>query len=89
MSWKIFPSIIVVFLTISKMYFQQKNGHFFETIGWLIAGIWFFWITYAYLQNKDLPMVGSFGYKSGNNQPGRMLVTCAMLLIYAVAIFWG
>ena len=89
MNWKILPTIIVALVTIANMYSQLDTKHFPEMLGWLVVGMWFFWIAYAFYRNKDLPMLGSFSYDSGKNQPGRIMATYSMLFLYVAAIYWS
>jgi fatty acid desaturase len=61
---------------------------YFEVFAWAVYGIWMFWLAYAFFFNKDLPMTGSFRYRTGENQAARTLATVSMLSMYVFIVFF-
>jgi len=49
-----------------------EGGTLWVAFGWMLAGLWFFWIAWAYLTKKDLPAAGAFRYEAGENQVARL-----------------
>lgn len=49
-----------------------EGGTLWVAFGWMLAGLWFFWIAWAYLKNKDLPAAGAFRYEASENQVARL-----------------
>ena len=76
---------VVVFLGCSKVIrVLLDNRALWVAFGWSLAGIWFFWIAWAYLKNLDLPAAGAFRYEGGSNQTARRAYFLVMTGIFVL-----
>jgi hypothetical protein len=60
-----------------------------DTYFWLVGNAWITWVVLSFQLNKDLPAVGPFGYKDGNNQEARIIYTVCLLGAFLFAIIFS
>lgn len=69
--------------------FIEIRSDFIIGLGWVVIGLWISSIGWAYRRQKDIPMVGPFGFKNGNNEPARKIAVVVMNVIFSIAVFFG
>jgi hypothetical protein len=75
-------SIINGVLIIIYLVINDYRSAFFGFFGML----WMIWLGYSFLKNKDLPAVGAFSYRNGENQAGRIFFMTSVPSIYLVGL---
>jgi hypothetical protein len=83
---KAIPFWLAVFLTLVKCGFLITMNQMWLAFGWVIVGLWIISIGYAYLKDRELPMLGMFDYREGKNQPARAIATYMMSLLFLATV---
>jgi hypothetical protein len=83
------PIIFVLTATAIKCLHVLSQSHLFEALGWLLAGVWFLWIAFAYRYDRDLPTIGPSRFESGTNQVARTIAVVSMTGIFILAVIFG
>lgn len=83
--------LISIFYLISlagwvKCLMLFSTGSYSDIFFWLVGTAWITWVVFSFQLNRDLPAVGPFGYKEGNNQEARIIYTVCLLGIFLLAI---
>lgn len=89
MKWKsvfMYTAIAVTSLKFSILFVHEE---FRLALGWLVAGSWFVLIGFAMHSDRDLPVVGTFKFHNGSNQPARYLAAIAMTTVFVIAAIFS
>lgn len=82
MKLALFLVVVAVLGTSKVIRVLLDDETLWVAFGWSLAGIWFFWIAWAYLKNLDLPAAGAFRYEGGSNQTARRAYFLVMTGIF-------
>jgi hypothetical protein len=85
---KAIPMWASLIATLAKSFATALSEDWLLAFGWLIAGGWIVGIGYAYLKNKELPMLGPSEYRNGENQVSRTIGVTGMTIVYIIAVWF-